>query len=196
VCDVVAKLSADCKNIKLNAKVARVSPGTGVGGKGGKVGWTDGVTGEAKEESFDAVVIATQAHHAKNLLTAGKGNPTTIDALGCWGHEASRVVVHTDPRLMPARESDWSNVNLILENENAKCFEGGVKNEKFKVDPRAWPSSSNLKEQVRRGRSEGRSEVYPDSKRTKLTICSSSPRSCAVSRKARREYVQHLDAPD
>jgi len=78
VCDVVAKLSADCKNIKLNAKVARVSPGTGVGGKGGKVGWTDGVTGEAKEESFDAVVIATQAHPHPNIISTSYQNHPNI----------------------------------------------------------------------------------------------------------------------
>lgn len=148
VCDVVAKLSKDCGKLHLNAKVSKVSPAGS--GEGCTVSWMDGDTGEDKSETFDSIVVATQAHHARNLISAGGGSESAIEALGCWGKEASRVVVHTDERLMPARKSDWSNVNLILENQNAKCFEGGtgVKNAPFERDEgRAWPSSGTLSAQ-------------------------------------------------
>ena len=149
VCDVVAKLSGDCSNIHLNSKVSRVCPrrggsGSSDGSNRASVEWLDGATGEHRLEHFDDVVIATQAHHAKKLVSAGGGNPKMIGALSCWDYETSRVVVHTDAKLMPARKADWSNVNLVLESQNAKCFEGNetVKNLPFHGNDHHANSSS------------------------------------------------------
>ena len=68
--------------------------------------------GDAYQESFDQVVIATQANQARALL------PEVMHAeralLSQFDYQQSRLVIHRDERLMPERRRDWSPVNYLL----------------------------------------------------------------------------------
>ena len=66
VCDVVEKLSRRCTKIHLGTKILSVSPEAD--GKRAAVEYIDGETGERRLEEFDKIVVATQAHHARDLL--------------------------------------------------------------------------------------------------------------------------------
>jgi predicted NAD/FAD-binding protein len=63
-------------------------------------------------EDFDAVVVATQACDALWLLK--NPTPQQKSALAAFQYERSRVVVHTDPKLMPVRRCDWSPLNILV----------------------------------------------------------------------------------
>jgi predicted NAD/FAD-binding protein len=66
-------------------------------------------------EDFDHVVMATQANTAAHLLDA-QSYPTQLAALRSFAYESSSVVLHTDPRLMPPRRSDWSSLNMLVDH--------------------------------------------------------------------------------
>lgn len=61
---------------------------------------------------FDHAVLATQANQALALLSdAGAAERR---ALGGFAYRPVAVVMHRDPRLLPARRRDWSAVNLLV----------------------------------------------------------------------------------
>ena len=163
--DVVDKLSKRTKTIHLGCEVLAVTTADGTTGPtvtfrtaatASEAGTpTTTTTPTVWKETFDAVVIASQAHHASAMLKAGEkallaredgedGDDGDEDgargrrrrtrtnaarelreALDYWTYEKSRVVVHTDERLMPARREDWSEFNLVLEDGSAGGGGGG-----------------------------------------------------------------------
>jgi predicted NAD/FAD-binding protein len=78
--------------------------------------WRDGA-GADHEQHFDHAVLATPAHLSARLLAAGQGRCAGQDGpmLSAFRYEPLEVLTHRDSALMPARERDWSPVNLHLE---------------------------------------------------------------------------------
>ncbi len=69
-------------------------------------------------ETFDHVVIATQANQARQLL------PETMSAeralLARFDYQRSALVVHTDQKLAPTQRRDWAPVNFVTSLEQDK----------------------------------------------------------------------------
>lgn len=66
-------------------------------------------------ESFDHLVIATQANTALSLVP--HLGPSECAVLSAFQYESIPVVVHTDRNFMPARERDWSTFNMLVSTE-------------------------------------------------------------------------------
>jgi predicted NAD/FAD-binding protein len=62
------------------------------------------------DERFDHVIVATQANQAAELL--GPEDPVK-SVLLAFHYERSRLVLHSDASLMPARRAHWSSVNFF-----------------------------------------------------------------------------------
>ena len=100
---IVRRLVADLPDLRLGVEVQRID----VNGASVQVKLADGI------ESFDHVVIATQANHARHLLaeeTFGEEHA----ALERFRYDQLDVVVHTDRDLMPRAERDWASVNFFV----------------------------------------------------------------------------------
>ena len=70
------------------------------------------------EEHFDHVVLATHADQALRILGEG-ASESERSVLGAFGYQANRAVLHSDPRLMPRRRSNWASWNYMsLTKEN------------------------------------------------------------------------------
>ncbi len=90
---------------------------------------------------YDHVIFACQANQTKRILdesirlsitqlpysssnstsstdpaSSSYSLPLLSSALGYFNYEASRLVLHTDPKLMPSQRRDWRSVNFILPN--------------------------------------------------------------------------------
>jgi predicted NAD/FAD-binding protein len=74
-------------------------------------------------DTFDHVVFATQANQSVAILRGGAAAAATAPsearlsleaALSRIPYESSRLVLHTDPALMPGNRADWRSVNFIL----------------------------------------------------------------------------------
>lgn len=72
---------------------------------------------DGSAESFDHVVVATQANQALRMLTAPSA--AELEALAAFLYTPVQVLTHTDVALMPARRRDWSPVNLHLPADHA-----------------------------------------------------------------------------
>lgn len=73
----------------------------------------DGVSvrrADGQVKDFDHVVLATQANQALAMLRGASAAERAM--LGGFRYQPVEVVMHRDPRLMPARRADWSPVNL------------------------------------------------------------------------------------
>ncbi|WP_420427406.1 FAD-dependent oxidoreductase [Algiphilus sp.] len=107
---VVHRLSQRCAALHLGAGVQRIER------------QREGVQvedGHGQRHDFDHLVLATQGNQALRLLgDAAQG--AEADALARFRYETSEVIVHTDPRLMPARRRDWSPVNFFRERGAAR----------------------------------------------------------------------------
>jgi predicted NAD/FAD-binding protein len=68
-------------------------------------------TESGASEIFDAVVIATHANEALEILA--DPDPLETGILGPWSYTRNRAVLHSDDSLMPRRRRVWSSWNFI-----------------------------------------------------------------------------------
>jgi predicted NAD/FAD-binding protein len=68
-------------------------------------------------DRFDQVVVATEAWAARELLAEHPAARARVDALGRLSFYPVINVVHSDPRLMPARRTEWSLANVVPHGE-------------------------------------------------------------------------------
>lgn len=100
--DVVARLSSRVSRERYGQPVSSVEvdpAGVEVWARGGG------------QERYDHVVIATQANQALRFLAPSAEEEAFLRA---FSYERSEVVMHSDPRLMPKRRSDWGPVNFMV----------------------------------------------------------------------------------
>lgn len=101
--DVVARLLAGGARVQVDRRVAAVEPddaGVAVRDEAGGV------------DRFDHVVLATPATEARRAVAAAC--PAEAEVLGRFTYVPSRVVVHRDETLLPARRRDWAPVNFTV----------------------------------------------------------------------------------
>ena len=99
--EVVRRLTEPLADVRCGVQVRAIAPAP----DGVRIRWEGG------EQTFDHVVVATQANQAAPMLDPAYRRER--DALGRFGYEASEVVVHRDPRLAPRDRRHWAPVNMI-----------------------------------------------------------------------------------
>jgi uncharacterized protein len=67
-------------------------------------------TAAGTSDTFDAVILATHADDALGLLHDSDGRERA--ALGAFDYSANRVVLHTDPSVLPTRSAAWASWNV------------------------------------------------------------------------------------
>lgn len=101
--DVVARLLRPATPVRLGSRIEALEVGT----ERVTIHEADGVS-----HDVDHVVLATPAPEARRYLTGAGGRED--DVLRQFAYVPSRVVVHRDEALMPARRDDWSPVNFFV----------------------------------------------------------------------------------
>jgi uncharacterized protein len=123
--DVAARLLAAVHEVRMGAPLAGVR--REIGAAGGTNG-DDGDDGDDRDDGpaecvalrladgtvrhFDHVVLAMPAHQA--LAAIDDASAAERAALGAFTYRPVDVVMHRDPRLLPARRRDWSAINLLI----------------------------------------------------------------------------------
>jgi uncharacterized protein len=79
------------------------------------------VTSRSGRHTFDAVVLACHSDQALALLQ----DPSIPerDILGAIDFQETRVVVHSDPAVMPVRRSTWSSWNAVRDEHNESEYQ-------------------------------------------------------------------------
>lgn len=109
--DVVNRLVSGNLATRLNTRVHQIdAPPTGPVDL--KLQLPDG---RMQTETFDHVVVSTQANHARDLLNERSAEDREI--LAMFDYESIPVVVHLDSRLMPPRRGHWGTFNMISERD-------------------------------------------------------------------------------
>lgn len=106
--DVQARLLDGIPTLRCDARIHNVRADT----NGARLQHEDG-----HDESFDHVVLATQANQALRLLAAP--SDAEREVLSTFRYTPVRVLTHRDATLMPERRRDWSPVNLQLAGDGA-----------------------------------------------------------------------------
>ena len=112
---VIRALSRNVSRIILNAKVLSVGSAQDASTKP----WVkfQNADGDIETESFDYVIVASQAHDAKDILTYMDEDFKSV--LSEFPHEDSVVVVHQDSSFMPSNRENWSPMNFTISRDNS-----------------------------------------------------------------------------
>jgi uncharacterized protein len=77
------------------------------------------VTSRSGRHAFDAVVLACRSDRALALLQ--DPSPAEHEVLGAIRYQDTRIVVHSDPSVMPPQRSAWSTWNVLQDAGGAGC---------------------------------------------------------------------------
>lgn len=124
--DAADRLTRHVDQIHLNAAISRVWRSD----SGAQIEYK--INKETKIESFDHVIIASQASAALTMIQ--DPSETEREVLSMFTHEFSDVVVHRDERLMPPNRQDWSAANFIIDKTNRSAMTTLWATEMMKLD--------------------------------------------------------------
>jgi predicted NAD/FAD-binding protein len=74
---------------------------------------------DGRIHAFDQLIVATNASDAAKLLRCVRGAEKVQALLGRYEYVQTKIAVHGDRRVMPAREQDWSIVNVRHDGKHA-----------------------------------------------------------------------------
>lgn len=100
--------------IRSRERVAAVSAGPG------DVDCVTVRTASGSVDSFDRVLIATQANHVADFLDASLDRERAV--LGRFHYDAGELVVHRDTRFMPPRRDDWTALNYLVHRDRSRSM--------------------------------------------------------------------------
>ena len=104
-----------------------------------------------RKHKFDHVVIATHADEALEIISDAEKNETEI--LSNFRYNNSRVILHSDPSLMPHKKNVWSSWNFLGNASNGVSVTywmnllqslGSEKQYFVSVNPKSEPKQSLL----------------------------------------------------
>jgi predicted NAD/FAD-binding protein len=101
----VERILSRLKDVRLGTPVLSVSRHS-ANNRGGVI-----VSTSAGPEAFDQVVLACHSDQALSLLTDADDEERV--ALSAIAYQPNRALLHTDPRLMPARRRAWAAWNYL-----------------------------------------------------------------------------------
>lgn len=117
--DACTTLSKGCE-VLLNVEVLSVQPvDSRVQIKYRPAGNSDA---EVLIRVFDHVVLAVEAPFVPKLLTFGEevADSDIADTFACFHYAKTRVVTHTDLKLMPKDQAHWSLLNFVLDGDRGQ----------------------------------------------------------------------------
>jgi predicted NAD/FAD-binding protein len=76
---------------------------------------------DARSHELDHLVLATNARDAAKLLAGVPGAERARELLSSIDYFRTTIAVHGDPRRMPARERDWSIVNVCYDGRHSQA---------------------------------------------------------------------------
>lgn len=128
--DAAEKLSKHVEKVHLSSRITGVWHATK--DEKAKLMYVD-ADGVEREQSYDHIIISSQASAALTMLK--DPTETETEALSMFKHEYSRVSVHQDPALMPARKENWSPLNFIMAKDGNSAMTTLWANEMLQLDP-------------------------------------------------------------